>query len=245
MRFLLAISWFSISYAGFGQYPFEQFPVPKSRRFSDWKQYDLMETKGRFHVTIALPLFFDNKDTLTIQLSNYKSSADGVVRLFRNSNLVYMEKEPMFFFHASSENVAAVDVNGDGLTDVKLLVSFAGTGSVASLSYRIIYIIQKPSGKFEKISFSDKVLTNKVDRDFNQDGKLEIVTMELNEVDDHNYWTFNVYNFDRDSLVCVNEKFGYPIMFQYLFKPNYKQASLPDSLVKTFARRLPEDYYKN
>ena len=53
-------------------------------------------------------------------------------------------------------------------------------------------------------------------------GKYEIITMTLKRYLDHNYWTFDLFNIIGDTMINVNNKNNYPIMIQYLFRPNFK-----------------------
>lgn len=54
------------------------------------------------------------------------------------------------------------------------------------------------------------------ERDFNADNNFEIITMTLDQYENHNYWTFNIYNFENGTLINQNQKYGYPIMIQFL-----------------------------
>lgn len=152
--------------------------------------------------------------------------------------------EPMVIWHTYAEKVRIADLNNDKLQDVKLCLPYGGNG-LAAYNYRVVYLIQKGDGTFAKLSYLDKMASPRAEYDLDNDGNFEVITMELNYVDEHNYWTFNVYNFENETLVNQNEKFGYPRMFQYLFKPNFKLANLPDSVVKSFSQPLPIDFYKN
>jgi len=52
------------------------------------------------------------------------------------------------------EPVRTADINGDGLSDLKLIVSYNGSG-LACLNVRVIYLFQKNGGEFAKLSFDD------------------------------------------------------------------------------------------
>jgi hypothetical protein len=133
------------------------------------------------------------------------------------------------------------DFNGDGLKDIKLTVFYMGSG-LASLNMRIVYFFQKPGQMFIKVAFDDKQNGNRLERDINEDGNFEIITMTLANYESHNYWTFNAYNFVDDQLVCVNEKVNYPIMVQLLYRDNYEITKhLSRSKMKQFELKEPEN----
>jgi hypothetical protein len=113
------------------------------------------------------------------------------------------------------------DFNNDSLKDLKLNISYMSNG--IGMCSRVIYLLQTREGIFKKISFDDNLeYGNRPERDFGKNGKFEIVTMTLNTYNNHNYWTFDIFEFMNDGLINVDEKFGYPIMIQFLKKPNYR-----------------------
>ena len=140
------------------------------------------------------------------------------------------------------EALRTTDVNGDNLSDIKIVIPYMGNG-LAAMNQRVIYLFQKTDGHFNKISFLDKMDANRPERDFNGDNQFEIITMTLNGYEDHNYWTFNIYNYVSGELINQNTKFDYPIMIQYLFRENFKVTDkIPSDKMKNFSDKRPIDY---
>ena len=140
------------------------------------------------------------------------------------------------------EALRTADVDGDKLNDVKMVIPYMGNG-LAAMNQRVIYLFQKTDGLFSKISFMDKMDANRPERDLDGDNQFEIITMTLNGFGDHNYWTFNIYNYINGELVNRNTKFDYPIMIQYLFRENYKVTDkITSEKMKTFGDKKPSAY---
>ena len=229
---------------GQGQYPFEKFPSIKYEEYKDWKIYDKLKTEKRIHFTLTIPGFYDNMDTLTIQLTSFQVNWDSsFVRIFRNKKQIQKMFEPMHFADINVyEALRTADVDGDKLNDVKMVIPYMGNG-LAAMNQRVIYLFQKTDGHFTKVSFLDKMDSNRPERNLDGDNQFEIITMTLNGYEDHNYWTFNIYNYLNGRLINQNEKFGYPIMIQYLFKENYKVTDkIPSDQMKTFGEKEPSEY---
>jgi hypothetical protein len=246
MKSLLLISLLTITTLVFGQdkYPFEKYPSIKYTEFKDWKIY---QKTDRIHFTLTIPGFFSNTDSLTIQLTSFETKWDSsYIRLFRNKIQIQKIFEPMFFTYTNVSNypTQTLDVNGDDLTDVKLLIPYMGNG-LASLNQRVIYLFQKAYGLFTKVSYLDKMGAHISERDFDNDSKFEILTMTLKGHENHNYWTFNIYNFKDGELVNQNDMFDYPIMIQYLFKDNFKiTENISREKMKMFRDNKPDEYSK-
>ncbi|SHI01570.1 hypothetical protein SAMN04488109_6795 [Chryseolinea serpens] len=233
------------SYEIQAQYPFEKFPAILYKEFEDWKEYDRLEKEQRIHFTLTIPDFYTNHDTVTIQLTGFQDQMDtSLIRVFRNKNLIGKIKEPMFFISTNVKDhpVSVADINGDSLDDIKLVIPYMGNG-IASLNVRVIYFFQKTDGSFDKISFLDKM--DGPERDFNADNNFEIITMTLDQYESHSYWTFNIYNFENGTLVNQNQKYGYPIMIQFLYRDNYAVTNkISAEKMKSFERALPKNFDK-
>ena len=226
------------------QYLFEKYPEIKYAGHKDWRIY---RKADRTHFTLTIPDFFSNTDTLTIQLTSFDINWDSsYIRIFRNSDQIQKIFEPMFFtdMNVPYDSIRAMDVDGNGLTDIKLLVPYMGNG-LASLNQRVIYLFQRTDGLFHKVSYLDKMAAHIIERDFDGDNTFEILTMTLKGHELHNYWTYNIYHFINGDLINQNDRFGYPIMIQYLFRTNRKVTDKisPDNM-KMFGDTQPEYYSK-
>jgi len=228
-----------------GQYSFEKYPAIKYSKKKNWTEYDKREKENKMHWTISLPKFYKDNDSLTIQLTTFGYKDTSNIRIFKNKKQIQLLVEPYAIgrnFGMLIDTIYFADINGDSLLDLKILCWYGGCG-IASLNERIIYLFQQPDNKFIKVSYIDMAPSQRPERDFDGDGNYEIITMRLEGYENHNYWTFNLYNFKNGNLECVNDKYDYPIMIQYLFKANYKITDkISKEKMKTFSKKLP-DYF--
>jgi hypothetical protein len=248
MRQLLALLTLTLlTWTTEAQFPFEKYPAISYKNFNDWQLYDRSEKEKKFHHTLSIPDFYADNDTLTIQLTSFTNNWDSsFIRIFKNKKQIQKFFEPMGFSPSNMfEPIRVADINGDGLSDLKLIVSYNGTGT-ACLNVRIIYLFQKNAGEFTKISFNDMMDENKrQERDFDGDKNFEIITMNLRYYGDHSYWLFNLYNFDSDGLLNVNWKDNYPIMTQFLLRDNFEITNkISREKMKEFTLILPEKFDK-
>ena len=229
------------------QYPFEKYPAIKYLKKGTWTVSDKREKENKMHWTSTFPDFFKSRDSLTVQLTTFGDKDTSSIRIFKNQMQIQLLKEPYAIgrnFGMLYDTLLIGDINGDSLLDVKILCWYGGCG-IASLNERVIYLIQKPDNKFAKFSFLDKSSSWRLERDLNGDGNFEIITMTLNGYESHNYWTFNLYNFINGDFVCVNDKFDYPIMIQFLYRDNYRVTDkINKEIMKTFSADKPECYDK-
>jgi len=248
MRQLLALlTLILLTWTTKAQFPFEKYPAITYKNFNDWKLYDKSEKEKKFHHTLTIPDFYTDQDTLTIQLTSFTNNWDSsYIRIFKNKKQIQKFFEPMGFSPSNmSEPARDADINGDGLSDLKLIISYNGTG-LACMNVRVIYLFQKNDGKFTKISFDDMMDENRrPERDFDGDNNFEIITMNITYYGDHSYWLFNLYDFDSDRLINVNYKDNYPIMTQFLLRDNFEITNkISRDKMKEFALTLPEKYDK-
>jgi len=239
------ISIFLFTLSARGQYPYEVHTASSYTIYDNWTEWD----KGdRIHETLLVPKFFNNNDSLTIQLTSFGMSTDSAyIRLYRNKKLIHKFFEPCTLYGMyENSKLYVADINGDSLLDIKFIAPLPYNG-IAALNKRVVYLFQCPDTGFCKISFTDmfdnindSTSESRPERDFDNDGNFEIITKTLENYNEHNYWTFNLYVFQNGTLVNVNDKFNYPIMIQYLFKENYKVTDkISKEKMKTFARALP------
>ena len=145
-----------------GQEPFEKYPAISNKEYNDWKIYDKSLKEKKLHYTMTIPDFFENRDSITIQLTSFVGKWDSsYVRIYRNKKQVQKFFEPMGFSKVNIfEPIRIADINGDSLTDLKLIIPYLGNG-IASLNVRVIYLFQKTDSHFTKISFNDKMNENR------------------------------------------------------------------------------------
>lgn len=227
------------------QYPYERYPALNYQKKYYWTFYDRTKNENKMHWTMTFAKFFDNNDSLTVQLTTFVDKDYSYIRIFRNRKQTQLIKEPYpigRYFGTLEDTVYYGDINGDSLTDIKILCWYGGCG-IASLNERVVYLIQRPDHSFTKISYLDMSACVNIERDFDGDHNYEIITMTLNSYQEHSYWTFNLFNVVDGGLVSVNNKFDYPIMIQFLNRTNYQITDKISRLkMKKFAQTLPEEY---
>lgn len=239
---LLLVLWTGILK---GQCPFEKYPAIKYKEYDDWKIKDRTTEKEKYvQSTLTIPSFFNNSNSLTIQLTSFADHFwdNSIIRIFRNKIEIKKITENMFFNPIGLDKVIIADINGDGLKDVKIISAYMGNGT-ASMNVKVIYLFQRLDHSFNVISFDDKMSQNRPERDFDDDGNYEIITMNLVGYENHSYWVFNLFNYKDNELVNVNNKENYPIMIQYLLRDNYKVTNkISRKRMKDFELKLPDNY---
>jgi hypothetical protein len=245
MNNILIIICLISSFISYGQYPFEKYSAIKYKEYKDWKVDENSKKDKGLQFTIAVPKFFNHKDTLTVELTSFNFHDSSYITVFRNQKEIQRFFEPMDFSLLNVvEPLRLADINGDHLTDLKLIVNYMGNG-IGALYTRVIYLFQHPDNKFIKISYRDMMNENRPERDFNNVGNFEIITMSLLGYQDHNYWSFNLFNFRNNDLISVDQKYDYPILIQCLLRENHKITNkLTRAKMKEFALKKPEDYDK-
>lgn len=246
IRLLRILTLIFLPFLACSQFPFEKYPAIKYKEFKNWKFYDKTEKENKTHITLTIPNFFDNNDTVTIQLTTFGLKDSSIIRIYRNKTVIQKISEPMYFsdINLGSEPARIADINGDSLKDIKLVASYMGCGS-AALNVRVVYLFQNPDHHFTKISFFDKSSESRPERDFDNDGNFEIITMTLQGYKDHSYWLYNLFNYTNGELISANSKDDYPIMIQFLYRNNYKITNkVSRKEMKELAQTLPEGYEK-
>jgi hypothetical protein len=226
------------------QFPFEKYAPAHYTSLNNWKTYDKTEKEKKIHSTLTISTFFDNGDTLTIQLTSFTDHwwNNSIIRIFRNKTEIQKIAEDMGFSPIGLDTLRMSDINGDNLQDIKITVAYLGNG-IAAMNARIIYLFQQADHSFKKISFTDKINNNRKERDFDNDGNFEIITMNLISYENHSYWLFNLYHYSNGELVNVNQQHNYPIMIQFLYRKNYEITNkISREKMKTFALPLPDEY---
>jgi len=226
------------------QYPFDSLPSIHYKKYAHWKRYDKSKKEGKKQCTKTLPNFFINKDTLTIQLTSFELKDSSIIRIYRNNKQIQKLYEPYSIGDNTFrliDTLYVADINNDGLLDLKILSWYAGCG-LASENERVIYLFQNKDNTFTKLSYIDMMASDRIEKDFDNDGNFEIITKSIDSYANHSYWVFNIYNYQDGKLVCVNQKYNYPIMIQYLNKDNYKITNkISRQKMKEFEKKTPEN----
>jgi hypothetical protein len=214
--FVLLIS-FLVPANSFAQYPFEKYKATTYTATGNWQTSTLSNPK-RMKATAQVT---DGTSKYIIRLENRQlpsdtftitaSTAGGKRQHFLEPWSVWPE--------SMQQPVRSADLNGDGISDLKLVVNAVGGGAVPGL-VRLIYLFGQPSGEFIKVSFLS--FNDGPERDFDNDGRYEMVVRDLVSHKSHSYWAFNVFSFRNGQFQNVSRRYGYPILVQFLNRPNYK-----------------------
>lgn len=232
----------------FGQYPFEKKPAIKYKKYENWKVNKNSEAGADY--SIIIPNFYSNNHVLKFQITSQAGKDTSVFKIYDGSKLIQTFVEPGYIggtLGPTPQSVFLEDVNGDGLKDFKILIPNSGCCGGYNYYLKVIYLFQKKNGTFTKISFSDLMMfyVNRPERDIDGDRNFEIITQTFQTVGEHHYWLFNLYDFNGNELVNVNQKNNYPIMVQLLYRNNYKITDkISRNEMKRFDRKLPDDYDK-
>lgn len=224
----------------FGQYDFEKYPAINYQTYSQWK---ITETSENAVSSLNIPNFYKNGESLKLELTSSKKNwfENSIIKIYRNNQMEHNFHENMGFNPIAMDSVRVADINGDGLSDIKILVPYMGNGT-AAMNVKVIYFFQQNNQRFIKVSFDDKQSENRSERDFNGDGNYEIITMQLISIENHSYWNFNLFNFSKGEIVNVNSQHDYPILVQFLEKENFKITNrIPRQKMKQFALKRPEN----
>ncbi|WP_074409601.1 MULTISPECIES: hypothetical protein [Aquimarina] len=247
-RTAFLIVFYSLFFIGYtnAQYAFEDYSAPSYKTYNKWEEYDRIDTKGTYDCTLSIDEFFDNKDDLTIQLTWFVAQIDfGLIRIFRNKREIQKIKQPGSFSPLTMKGglVLVSDINGDGYKDIKLIQQGTGNG-VMGMLVKVLYLFQKSDVLFQKISFDDMTFEkHRSERDVDNDGNYEIITMNLEQSNGHSYWAFNVFEYADGNLRNVNDKVGYPMVVQYTYKRNYEITQHMSTLqMKKYKREFPSGY---
>lgn len=206
LSFLLLLCTFK----SFGQYPFEKYPAVKYQKLivkgdfyadssfigsASYKKYKLIFKQQRAYKNIDVAIFYNGKVT---------------------SNLHLALSEVVL---AVCDTIYMADIDGNGKPDFKFILQYNGSGLAGSLSHKVL-LFNSNSNRFKAKCYID--FFDGPERDFNNDGKYEIIGQVYESYQGHAYMVYNLFNYIKGSFHNVNKLANYPIMIQYLERENYK-----------------------
>jgi hypothetical protein len=236
------------------QYPFEKYKEIKYKRITFNQSYNKDSSIVYYYAKLSSP----NKGKSIKSILFFGNEIDTMLTILIKKNEEIIQTISVhgdFPLRNMDDYIYVGDINGDGLADMKISFNnMSGAGLAGSLEKRM-YLFQRKNGQYRMISFSDfavdyshhKLNNSWIDwpeRDFNNDRNFEIITCRLTRYRNHSYWTFDLYNYVNGELVCVDDKYDYPKMFQYLeARDNYDVTKkISPEKMKTFKAKKPDEY---
>ncbi len=220
------------------QYPFERYPAVRYQASGPWQLAKSAATPPRAAATATVQA---GATSYRLRVFNERSPSDTFYVALSTDGITRQFLEPWYLLPESLvQPVRAADINGDGLTDLKLVINAVGGGGVRGL-VRLVYLFGQPGGGFAKVSFLS--FHDGPERDFDGDGNCEMVVRELVSYRGHSYWSFNVFHYAGGRLVNVSPKYGYPVLIQFLNKPNYQVTThITPREAQRFLLKQPREY---
>lgn len=214
------------------QYPFEKF---KKINFKNilFKSDSISSETFRYSAQV-------NQYSVVLQEINGREGTG--ISIYKSGKLLQEFTEDIGMLKiVLAEDLQAGDINGDGYQDIKIRMYNNGSGLAGSYETKI-YLFGSSTG-FTKLSFMDYFSFTEVDLD--GDGNYEIIGCNLVNYKNHNYWTFDLYNYVAGKFLNVGCKYQYPIMIQYLNRDNYEiTRKISRAKMKEFSSKQPGDGWK-
>ena len=118
-----------------------------------------------------------------------------------------------------------VDLDKNGLEDFVVFSWYRRTG-LASMNYPVDVFLKKSNEAYQRISYDSMNPDIKDFSDLNKDGKSEVIITGYYLGPKHNYFTYNVYEFQDFKLNNADQKFkGFPKFVWLTNKPNDKDTT--------------------
>lgn len=216
----------------FAQYPFEKYPAIKYIKIPivDYGKpnsgYNGIAKYKNYKIVIAEKKEFDGAD-LTLYFKN--KIVKKIIAPFVASEIVL-----------GIDTVYIGDIDGNGLPDFKLVAYNNGSGLAGSVMHKV-YLFNTGNNKFKPVTFN--TFFDEPERDFNRDGKFELITRNYLSYNNHGYWVFDLFNYKDGKLANVSRKYNYPILIDFLDKETYSISKrIKRADMKKFSAKSP-DYY--
>ena len=156
-------------------------------------------------------------------IAKLQETSDDLDFLVQEGNYILAEKQnreiPFPFA------VYRADVDGNGLEDFIIFSSYRGCG-LGALSTMTEMFLKKPEGGYQRIYYDSFCSGLEDIVDLDNDGKYELITLDMHYAGKHNYWAYNIYRFENYKLVNADAEFeGFPKFIWYTDKPNDKDTT--------------------
>lgn len=212
------------------QYPFDSLPKPAWSLHNQWKTIE-PKNDNKLHETITIPKFYNDSISLTLQFTMDNTNPEkavNILRVYKGSKVIQSFRNEIIDYYpgyTSTYPIRVGDITADGKNDIKIIYDYHSNG--LGLSHRPIYLIQQEDGRFVKYSFYNSFVKRlDLERDFDRDGKFEIISVNLFYYNSHSYWQFEIMKAEDGKLTLENEKYDYPIYVQFLHRDNFKPSNI-------------------
>lgn len=230
------------------QYPFEKYKAIKYKRVKFTLKY-IHDSVTQIYTSNGFKINKLN-DKYRIVIITNEEEKKAIIYIKKNGKVIQKFKDPGEFYDGNIIYPLYLgDINGDSLLDIKFSSRAWSHGGISAP--RRVYLFQQANGSFRKISFSDIDFSDQdtierywpTERDINNDGNSEIIITRLIEYQHHLFWTYDLYNYINGDLVCVDDKYHYPLMSQYLYRRNYEITKrISPEKMRTFKKEKSHEY---
>jgi hypothetical protein len=118
-----------------------------------------------------------------------------------------------------------VDVDKNGLKDFIVIYNYQMVG-LGGYEDMIEIFLKRENNSYQKICYNSMSSGPEDFFDLDKDGRYEVVITDFYSGDEHNYFTYNIYEFKDYKLVNADTKFkDFPKFVWITFKPNDKNTT--------------------
>ncbi len=215
--------------------------------------YGFVENYPPYSFKNGLPNALDIKPILSGDQSKFSSK--GVIAqqtkdsfLLRDGRLTLLDLKGLSVANAWDNpvpmEVYRVDLDQNGLEDF-VVFSWRGGVGLASMNYRVDLFLKKSKEAYQRISYDTLNPDIKDFSNLNKDGKSEVIITGYYQGSKHNYFTYNVYEFNNFKLKNADQKFkGFPKFVWLTNKPNDKDTMhLTQKERKIYAEKMNQSIF--
>jgi hypothetical protein len=127
--------------------------------------------------------------------------------------------------HSHVTGFYKADIDKNGFDDYIVISNDVGNGLLAFAFGKTYIFLGKPDGNYQTIYFDSAYPSEKDFIDIDKDGRSAIIIGGYENIGEHAYWTYNIYEIKNYKLVNANAKFeGFPKLIWFTDKPNDKDT---------------------
>ena len=236
MRFICALLLL-ITLKSSAQYPFEKY---RPMRYDTISIKSIGENSYDHYKGFKREAFYKDYKIVFLGDSDRLADSSNILLYHHNYLIKKVKTEASVNNDFFNEPIRVGDIDGNGNLDFKIVIWNNGCGAAGDYAVKI-YLINRGKDIFSSFSFFD--LYNNVERDFDNNGKHEIVGQVYQQYKLHAYYIFDIYSIKNGQLVNVSNKYNYPIVVKDLWDPTYKVThKIPKAALLKLSSKFPTDY---